>query len=154
MWTIGPRASRCLLPWRLDMYTMYTTRQPDPGTMYIMYISMTRLEVIYISNNVQCPQGQRTGQNKVDIVLPQYICGERQFTIFLSVAEQWDRVVPLNFFTLSTHASSPPGTHVRGELSQQSLAYRYTCPKSKNKKQWQQWQILHLLTWYYITVQL
>ena len=35
-----------------------------------------------------------------------------------------------------TRASSPSGSHVRGELSQQSLAYRYTCPKSKNIKQW------------------
>ena len=52
-------------------------------------------------------------------------------------AEQWDRCVPLDFFCQPVHrASSPPGTHVRGESSQQSLACRYTCPKSKNIKQW------------------
>ena len=46
--------------------------------------------------------------------------------------------VPLDLFFPHgpSRASSPPGAHIRGKLSQLSLAYRYTCPRSKRIKQW------------------
>ena len=53
------------------------------------------------------------------------------------ISASGDRIVPRSFFsTCPSRASSPPGSHIRGESSQQSLAYRYTCPKSINIKQW------------------
>ena len=69
------------------------------------------------------------------VTSPNYILGGATlFTIFPEGTV--GLVVPLNFLSPGpSRESSPPGAHNMGELSQLSLAYRYTCPRNKKIKQ-------------------
>ena len=85
--------------------------------MYNLYINATTQDKL-------CTFVHTAKLTGVGRVLPPFIFGEAHYVHFLQL--KVGQAVPLHFLSHGPpRASSPPGAHVRGELSQLSMAYRY-----------------------------